>query len=95
MIFASTSFQPGWIFKHGQPPFLEHAFHSLPNIVWTYRVDQRPGVRTRENDALFADDVTLNDPVTAAFIQVKLSFVYGRARRTVRVMTADVSFWNI
>src|SRR6185503_2406705 len=95
MIFASMSLQPGWVIEHGEPPFLEYTFHSLPNIIRADRVYQRLRAWASKNDALLSDDVTLNDPVTAAFIQVKLSFVDRGTGSIARVMAADLSFWNI
>src|SRR5687767_6942149 len=91
VIFASMVFEPGRILEHGEPPFLQYSFHRAPNVFRADGIDQRLRVRASENGALLADNLTLDDPVTAAFIQVKLFFVDSRARSTARVVTADIS----
>src|SRR3972149_1759513 len=95
MVFASMVFQPGRILEHRKPPFLQYPFHSAPNISRTDGVDQRSWIWSSQHNAMLSNHVTLNDPVTAAFVQVKFSFVDGRTGCAARVMAADVAFWNI
>src|SRR5688572_21492782 len=95
MIFAPMVFQPGWILEHWEPPLVQDTPNRAADIIRADRVNQSLGVRTCENSSLLADDMTLNDPVTAALIQVKLSFVDSWTGCAVRVVTPDLSLWNI
>lgn len=95
MIFNSMLLEPDGVFKHWEPPFLQHAFHRPADIVGANRVDQRLWVGTRENESLLPNDMALNDPVTAALIQIELPFVDSGAGSTARVMAANIPFGDV
>src|SRR5258705_7847913 len=95
MIFRSMFFQPGRIFKHREPPLMQYSHHRAADIILADRVDQGLRLGTCENDSLLTDDMALDDPVTAAFIQIKFSLVDGWTRRTARVVSANIPFGNI
>src|SRR6187549_2292236 len=95
MIFAPVLPQPCRIFKHWKPPFIQNSLYCAAEIPGIDRVDQRLWVWTGKNDSLLADNMPLNDPITAAFIQVEPAFIDGGAGTTARVMLPDIPSGNI
>src|SRR5215212_4937880 len=95
MILRSMFLQPGRIFKHWKPPLMQDSHHCAADLLRVNRINQGLWFGASQDNSLFANDMALDDPVAAAFIQIKLSLIDRWTGRTARVVAANISFGNI
>src|SRR6266516_1395710 len=66
-----TRTQPLWSIQLCMPEIPQLLTHRLPQFKWRDGIDQRPGRRTPDDDAVLAHDMALNDPVAPVLADVK------------------------
>ena len=59
VIFASMLAQPGGIFQHRKPPFVQDAQNCAADFVGGDEVDQRLGIRALDDNPKLSNDVPL------------------------------------